>query len=365
MKKTLAALGILLAVGTTWAQTLRELPPPHTAGKVELTALAKDKTGAPALAWTEEHQSRQVHAATWAGGQWQVLGGIINEDPAFNAAQLMARTDFGGRLWLGWAEDAGIAHVDSWIMSVWDGGAWHIPAAPVRRNLSDAGRSRSFDVLPSGVPTLAWTDIHVPGAWASAVRPLSWDGKTWQPEAVLNQLKFAGFNPDIRTQKSGLRTLVFLEGDYASMNVIVMQEQAAGKWQRLGEALNHRKGTFSTAPKLLLSPWGQPLVAWIEANGDLPDRVCVSRWDGQKWVSLGSPAGFKHSAEALAVALSTRGVRTAWLEDGVLHAAEWDGHRWATLPLPKTKNATGPSLSPDGKYLAVSDGGQLRVWAWP
>lgn len=369
MKKLGAALAALLLSSTAQAGW-EERPTPKTAGKVELTALAADKGGAPVLAWTEQHGqpetgSRQVHAARWTGQGWQALGGVVNEDPTFNAAQLMARTDRAGNVWLGWAEDAGIAHVDSWIMSRWDGGRWAIQAAPVRRNLSDAGRSRSFDVLPSGIPALAWTDIHVPGAWAAAIRPLSWDGQTWQPEGVLNHLKFAGFDPDIRVQSGGLRTVTLLEGDYATMNVIVQREVKTNKWQRLGQPLNRAPGSFAADPKLALSPWGQEIVAWIEAPPNRADTLYVSRWQGDHWEKLGGGiSSGQQAAEAAALAITPQGVRVAWLEAGQLHAAEWKSGRWSPLPLPSMKNATGPSLSPDGQYLSVSDGGKLRVWAW-
>lgn len=355
--------GLLLACLCPAHAALRELPAPSKV-KTELTTLA-NVAGGPVLAWTEVGINRQVRAAQWDGQTWQALGGVINEDPTFNAAQLSSRTDRTGRVWLGWAEDAGIAHVDSWLMSVWDGQTWVRPTGAVRRNLSDAGRSRSFDVLPSGIPALAWTDIHVQGAWGASVRSLRWNGQTWLQGTVLNELKYAGFAPDLRVGQSGRQTVAFLEGDYARMNVVVAQQGASGNWRRLGQPLNRHPDTFTATPKLALSPWGAAIVAWIEADPQGPDRLYVSRQTGQAWQALGSTVSTgAGAAEQPALALTPSSVRVAWLENGVLHAAEWRGGDWRALGLPRTQHATGPSLSPDGQFLAVSDGGKLRVWAW-
>lgn len=268
---------------------------------------------------------------------------------------------------LGWAEDAGIAHVDSWLMRVWDGQSWQAKVSAVRRNLSDAGRSRSFDVMKNGVPTLLWTDLAVPGAWAASVRPLRWDGKTWLPDAVLSDIKFAGFAPDVRVGPGGLRTVIFLEGNYASMNVVVMRETLPDRWERLRPPLNRTPGSFTTQPRLNLTPFGQPVVAWIEGGDDDPDRVFVSRWNGRAWQRLGGDlSAGNEMAETLALALGHDGQpRAAWLADGKLRAAQWTGSHWEALTLPGTRNVTGVSLSEDGEFLAASVNGKLHLWNWP
>ena len=346
---------------------LQELPAPRSAGKALLTALAVNGSGAPVLAWTEQRpgKNRELRAALFAKNVWTPLGGVLNEGRSFNAAQLTARTGPGGQVWLGWSEDAGIAHVDSYLMSGWNGKAWSSPSEyAVRRNLSDASRSRSFALLPNGTPTLAWTDLGVRGAWAGVVRPLWRQGGTWIPQTLLSDPGRAGFSPDIAVNRTGRRTVAFLEGDFATMNVRVTREGEGGTWRALGGPLNRRPKSFAASPRVLLTAVGTPLVAWIEEDASGHDRVHISRWTGQGWEAVGGPASSAGAkAEDLAFALTRSGAPLlAWLEAGQLRAARWNGGGWAALPLPTIQKATGPSLSANGEYLGVSDAGRLRVW---
>ncbi|MFC3861250.1 hypothetical protein ACFOPQ_10815 [Deinococcus antarcticus] len=362
----LASVVALLTLSVAGAVSPVALPVPEIQNPVALTAVTH-VNGQVRLAWTEKAANFQLHAAVLSKNGWEQQGGVLNEDPTFNALQLMSRTGPDGRWWLGWAEDAGIAHVDSWLMRVWDGQSWQVKVSAVRRNLSDAGRSRSFDVMKNGVPTLLWTDLAVPGAWAASVRPLRWDGKTWLPDAVLSDIKFAGFAPDVRVGPGGLRTVVFLEGNYASMNVVVMRETLPDRWERLRPPLNRTPGSFTTQPRLNLTPFGQTVVAWIEGGDEDPDRVFVSRWNGRAWQRLGGAlSAGNEMAETLALALGHDGQpRAAWLADGKLRAAQWTGSHWEALTLPGTRNVTGVSLSEDGEFLAASVNGKLHLWNWP
>lgn len=338
-----------------------EVPPPATTGPVNLTTLTRSGNNL-VLAWTQQLGNWQLRAAELSDGQWQPLGLVLNEGQRFNATHLVSRQDADGRAWLGWSEDAGGAHVDSWLMSVWNGQIWQRPTSAVRRNLSDAGLSRSFDVLPNGIPTLAWVDVYVPGAWAASVRPLVWDGKTWLPQPPLNNLKFAGFAPSLRVTASGQRVVALLEGDYATMRVIIKREQAPGQWVLLGQAVNRLPHTFAADPQLIWSP--TPMVGWIEGDADSarPDRLYVSRWNGQAWQAVGGQISGPRKVEAYSLALTASSeIRAAWTEGGEIHAARFTGQRWSPLPLPTTQHATGPSLSPDGRYLSFSDQGKLRV----
>ena len=379
MRALSAVLSVLLlgpALPAAAAGAARELSAPAASGPAELTTLARSGAGL-VLAWTERTpQATQVRAALLARGEtnWRPLGGVINGDPRFNAAQLRSR-EAGGQVWLGWAEDSGEAHVDSWLMSAWTGAAWSDPARyAVRRNLSDAGRSRAFDVLPGNVPTLAWTDVSAPGAVGDVVRPLNWQAQggqngTWVAGPVLSDPREAAFAPDLRV-RAGLRTVTYLQGDFATMEVMTQRETAPGRWAPLGGAVNRAPGTFTADPHLVLDAGGNPVVAWIEADPRPeggPDRLFVSRWTGRAWQPLGGallPGA--QSAEAPTLALTPDGeVRAAWLSGGQVRAARWTGRAWQPYTLPDTRQATGPSLSPGGAYLAVSDGGRLRVWALP
>ncbi|ULH17102.1 hypothetical protein MF271_18400 (plasmid) [Deinococcus sp. KNUC1210] len=177
----LGLLGTALAGGGTSPTTT--LPSPSRADAT-MTALTTGPDGQPVLAWVELSPSGgevfgHLHAVRWNGGGWTALGGLLNENPVHNAWQLSAVHGPDGQPWLGWAEDAGTAHVDSYLMSRWSGSSWSDPGLyAVRRNLSDAGKSRAFTVTTQNQPYLTWTNIYYPGAFAQVVQPFY-----WQPQA--------------------------------------------------------------------------------------------------------------------------------------------------------------------------------------
>ena len=69
---------------------------PDTRYPVVLTAVAH-VNGQVRLAWTEKTTNFQLHAAVLSKNGWERLGGVLNEDPTFNALQLMSRTGPDGR----------------------------------------------------------------------------------------------------------------------------------------------------------------------------------------------------------------------------------------------------------------------------
>ncbi|ULH14006.1 hypothetical protein MF271_00565 (plasmid) [Deinococcus sp. KNUC1210] len=326
-------------------------PPSTTLGSrishadATMTALTTDESGAPVVAWVELSPTQgrpygHLHAARWTGGSWAPLGGILNENPLHNAWQLSAVRGPDGQPWLGWAEDAGTAHVDSYLISRWDGAHWSNPSTyAVRRNLSDAGKSRAFTVTNANIPYLTWTNIYFPGAYANVVQPFTWLGNVWEEHAppLNHTIHSAAFFPAAARGPDGTLYTAWLEGDVAHSDVYIDQQSDEGKWLPLGGATNVRPHTYTFAPQLAVGEHG-PVVAWLEDVGGV-DNLFVKRWTGRAWISLGSSLNLQssHLAERPNLALDDQGQPlVAWVEGGVgrprqAYAKRWDGRRWTLL----------------------------------
>ena len=339
-----------------------------------LTALSTDQDGSPVLAWVEHGPAGgrsfdQLRAARWSGAAWVSMGGVLNENPAHNAAQLSASSGPDGRPWLGWSEDAGTAHVDSYLLARWDGQRWSDPGRfAVRRNLSDAGKSRAFAVTAFNAPFLAWTNIYYPGASAGVVQPFTWLGERWDEQAPpLNlSIRSAAFFPAAARGPGGTLYTAWLEGDVAHSGVYVKRLTPGGVWTPLGGALNFRPHTYTFAPQLAAGPGGV-VAAWLEDQGGT-DNLFVKRWTGQSWDSLGTSLNV--SAAQLAqrpnLALDLKGnPLVAWVEgqDGArrVYARRWTGRAWTLLG----GGALNAVQQRDARSVTVTVDGQNRaVVAW-
>lgn len=337
-----------------------------------LTALTTDAGGAPVLAWVEAGPADgrtydQLRAARWDGGRWQPLGAVLNENPTHNAAQLTATHGPDGQPWLGWSEDAGTAHVDSYLISRWDGRAWSPPGRyAVRRNLSDAGKSRAFAVTRDNAPYLTWTNIYYPGASAGVVQPFTWQGARWKEDAPpLNRsIKNAAFFPAAASSPDGVVYTAWLEGRVATSDVYVARQQPDGGWTDLGGALNFRPRTYTFAPQLRAGAGGALVAAWQEDQGGI-DNVFAKRWTGTAWAPLGASLNVepKQPAERPNLALDARGrPLLAWTEGQTgsrrVYAKRWTGTGWQLLgggPLnvDAGQDAQSASVTVDGQGRAV------------
>lgn len=336
----------------------------------QFTAATTDPAGNPVVAWIERgraggESADHLRVARWTGKGWQALGGILNDDPRHNASRLFAGRGPDGQPWFSWAEDAGTAHVDSTLISGWDGQRWSSPATyALRRNLSDAGKSSGFAVGRDNLPVLLWTNVYYPGAAADVVQPLVWQGDHWdQSEKPLNtSLNLSAYYPATAVAKDGTQYGVWLEGRLGRYDVRVARHAPGGSWTLLGGLLNVRPGTYSFAPRVAVDAAGNPTVAWLEDRGGV-DTLYVKRWTGQGWEALGGSLNVqaRQRADRPALALDAAGrpvVTWAEGEAGLLYAKRWTGQGWTLLGggplnLNPRQPAAWPGVTVDGQNAAV------------
>lgn len=366
-----------------WSGGLAGIPAPYTPDSVRSVAAGTDGRGNFVVAWVSRHAvlaeggGEQLHAVRWTGAAWQPLGDLVNEKPQFNAAQPVVHAAPDGSVWLEWEEGSGEAHVDSYLMSNWrdgsdpDGagsrGAWTSPTPyALRRNLSDAGRSRSFAADPHNQPLVAWTDIGTGtrSVYPSVVSLKLWRGQEWLTTPYLNlNVKTPAFMPSV-AQVNGRPSVAYVEGATTRSDLWVRQWDGQA-WKTLGGHVNIRPTTYIFKPILRADALGRLTVAWLEDQRGL-DALYVSRWNGQRWEHLGGPisaAGEMAATASLAFDARQRPV-VAWTQgaDGTrqVYAARWDVGKWVRL-------GSGPlnaqrSNDADHSNVAASGQGVLIVW---
>lgn len=347
------------------------LAAPPSPDPVLAVAAGTDGRGNPVVAWIEragragQHPAEQLHAARLTGLAWHSLGGVVNEHALFNAAKPTVHPGPDGSVWLAWEEGSGLAHIDSYLMSNWTPAGWTSPAPyALRRNLSDAGRSRAFAASPGNRPLVGWTDIGTGSRRLPSVVSLRrWTGSSWQVTPYVNlDPRRPAFMPSVAPL--GGRVLVaYVEGATTQSDLWV-RAWDGGRWQTLGGRLNLRPSTFIFLPTLRVDPAGRPVVAWLEDLNDL-DALYVSRWEGGRWRRLGGPVsvpGQLASSASLGFDPQGRPV-VAWNQgpDGSrrVHAARWDAGRWVSLGGPLNAD---PRADTDHASLAAGPRGVLVAW---
>ncbi|WP_139806378.1 hypothetical protein [Deinococcus hopiensis] len=340
-----------------------------------LTAAVTDGTGAAVIAWTQQEVTAggytagtdHLYAARLDQRGWTSLGGILNEDVRHNASRLQAQVGPDGQPWLGWAEDAGIAHVDSTLLSHWDGHAWSPTAKyALRRNLSDAGKFSAFAVQQNGAPFIVWTNIYYPGALGAVLQVGDRAEPSWSFSPPLNvSLKRHAFFPAAAAGNMATRYAAWMEGDVAHSDLWVAEQRPGGAWTRLGGALNVHPGTYAASPVMKLTREGRPVVAWLEDSGGR-DQVFVKRWNGHRWVALGQALNVEPGTLAFRPALALDGQGNpvvTWAEQlgqepERVYVRRWTGEKWTVLGgralnTVAKHRAYQPSVTVDGSGHAV------------
>lgn len=368
---SLALLGLVAPASAGGSERRPEL---HSPDSVRSVAAGTDGLGRLVVAWVSrrtelaEGGGEQLRAIRLEGTRWQPLGGVVNEKAQYNAAQPNVHTGPGGSVWLEWEEGSGHAHIDSYLMSNWTGSAWTRPTPyALRRNLSDAGRSRSLALDPQNRPLVGWTDIGTGtrSMYPSVVSLRLWRGQDWVTTPYLNlNLRQPAFMPSV-AQVKGQVSVAYVEGATTRSNLWVRQWTGDG-WRTLGGRVNVRPDTYVFRPLLRADGLGRLTVAWLEdLNG--ADALYVSRWTGRAWQQLASgPVSQpgKHAATAsLAFDRHQRPV-VAWTQgpDGqrTVHASRWDGGRW--IPLGRGALNTNPGADADHSTVAAGRYGILVAW---
>jgi hypothetical protein len=126
---------------------------------------------------------------------------------------------------------------------------------------------------------------------------------------------------------------------------------------------------------MALDSRGTPFLAWVAKEGDV-EKAFVSKWDGNRWVPLGSALNreSKMSASYVSIALDGNDVPTvAWTErpseqwsgftaySGKLFVARWSGSRWE--PIGSALNRSDNTIADQPLLRLDSRGRPMIMWS--
>ncbi|RKH63469.1 Ig-like domain-containing protein [Corallococcus llansteffanensis] len=266
-----------------WHPLGETLSGPAADSYIEESALGVDTNEVPIIVWSEADTLGifQLHASQWSGTQWESVGDPSSPSDVLTHKQSPSffRTSTG-KLALTWREWKGTSA--STCISTFDEPrrGWQRPFKCIATPTPDA-REKNQAVLrftQSDSPMMAWVTLG--SLWTFHISQLV--GQDW-----------VEIESDITTDT---------QGPYISMSV---------------------------------DPTGNPVVAWIQSDGNAYS-LYVNRWNGTQWESLGGQldaiAGKTSVVDHSLTADDTGAPIVAWTEQGTLsgkiHLRRWHDNTW-------------------------------------
>lgn len=235
-------------------------------------SIALDSAGNPVVAWTEYGAGHQdVHVGAWKGSSWDTtfpaLVGIndVSRDATFPSV----RIDGADRPVVAWKQVTGTAGPTYDVFAArWNGTSW------ARLDGSGFMGGAGFDQLldgpqlvldTQGNPLLGWADRNLGTG-------VSFWTNTWTKSAALP----GGFTPYPVVDAIGAPLIAIKDVNLR----VVKWNTSSSSWADATATPLTMAGAW-TAPRLVLSPDGAPVVAWLDTSSGV--RIGVARWTGAAW----------------------------------------------------------------------------------
>lgn len=256
---------------------------------------------APVVSWEEDGK---IYTGFWNGTEWDVEG-PLNVNPN-EAATLPSLASDGERLFLTWIEGRSLYLVRR------EEGAWSTVA--VQTYQDGCGPANAALDVRQGVPTVAWDSFCSDSRYAST-RVQQWAGAWVDLGGVGSHYADA---PSPRKYALG--------ADDQNLSLAVLMQNAASEGIEL--ALFHRTGE-----------------SWLSAGGPAND-----------------PLTFFSSTFSLAF---VQDIPTLAFQQGGIQARQWNGEAWVTLGSPLSEEGVDPALMEvKGEPTLAFGGSSVEVWRW-
>jgi hypothetical protein len=288
-----------------------------------ITSVAFNSSGNPVLAvQASEYNSFTIFVMEWRDGQWRRLGSYLDIQRSKNAYSADIAVDGLGRPVVVWHEYSGI------YVKRWNGTSW-------------ISLGEKLDVNPS------------------TQTPIS-----------------AGFGPSIVIDSQNRPVVVWQEHSRSNTNfhynVYVKRWENDSQWMPLGDALDKNVAASAGAASIAIDPMDRIVVAWSESNGTNFSDLFVKRWNGSRWVNLGSALDIdlSRNASQSSLAISSAGqLYIAWDESTINNASNttarnvyvkrWDGNNtWTQLG-----GAVSSGVGGQYPHLAIHQDSLMISWS--
>ncbi|MCY1032715.1 Ig-like domain-containing protein [Corallococcus sp. BB11-1] len=264
----------------------------------------------------------------------------------------------------------------------WRSGEWSWVTTrliPFEAPLDASGGSSNFDpslqLDAKGLPTVAWSEGSQSGN--SSVYVWRFTGQSWVPVGLplwASEGWTPARDPSLQLDATDHPVVAWSERSEDGPVCIHVQRWTGETWAKVLTPLCPTNGD-AYGPSLRLDAEDQPVVAWEEGGGSLPQGIRVARWTEAGWASLGEPLSAEAGdTDAIWASLQLAADGTpfvAWTEytDDTaappgprrVHVRRWSGDSWEPVggPLDALDGETSA-----GKASLALDAQANPVVAW-
>jgi hypothetical protein len=221
------------------------------------------------------------------------------------------------------------------FVKTWNGTLWR-DLGNVRNNATLEATRSDITVNASGTPLVTWVEAACASCEGN-VYVKRRVGTSWtQLGGKVNSRPAR--DPVIALDKNGVPYVAFGQGFYLEpTSDLYVKVFKNGVWSTLGGALDVNTTHEKRAAKLVIDNNGNPIVAWLEVNVNVPGdiRGYIKRWNGSSWQLLGSDTD---DVFAIDLALDSSGLpyRARVIVTGLtqetkrydLFVEKWSGSGW-------------------------------------
>lgn len=286
--------------------------------------------GSPVVVWVDNtYNPNEVYIKKWDATAWREIG---NGSASYGGISNMNDVGTGG------ANLAIDGDGNPWVV-------WH--ADPY---------SLDYDVYMRRWNGYSWVEVAGSGSGQGVSKC---EGNCWSPDIALPSLLY----PVIVWKNTG-------------SGLIEIKKYDGENWVTFGNTRSIPNTLDGIAPTIALDVYGRPFVVWTKSPSSSDKEICITRWDGRQWIEIGvgsSTGGCisndsEDSIEASIVLDLFGNPIVVWANGSgkkEIFIKRWDGIRWVEMGSGSASGGGISNTSGDSRHPQIalgSDGNPIVVW---
>ena len=220
---------------------------------------------------------RDAYVKRWNGSAWQQLGGRIGVNTNYDATSLSLVTLSDGTVFAALTSTLSITLGEVWE---WTGTDWDFPNGDTSQALVAQALGMSGIAItsaPQGRAYVAYSIRKAGGTSQLVVQRLDRTGWSSLPDGPIRGGGTTGvLQPRAAVDASGNLIVTWQEMTLSHSNVYAsFWDSAAYQWKSLGDALDVAADNDASAPSIVLTAQGIPIVAWFESDPQQGQGGCT------------------------------------------------------------------------------------------
>jgi Bacterial Ig-like domain len=226
------------------------------------------------------------------------------------------------------------------VVKRWNGTSWSSLGDLLNLVNTQPGIAQSIKLLSNNNPVVLWSEIPV-NTGNNNLHVKVWTGTQWKSldgaiETIANiSASLMELDPDGNPTVAWSEGFPIVPGGFQ----IYVKRWDGVKWVALGSSLNvGATSSYAAVSSLALDATGKPTVLWTERDQNGNDIPHIKRWTGTEWESLDALLVVPKSARLEILKIGTdRLPMIAWISDGTtfrpteLSIRKWNGSEWQVI----------------------------------